>query len=187
VHDGERTLPKARPGALVRTFESLVVGLLALGVVACSRPPALAGQDANAQSAGAAWAGVYQGPYHLYLRLRVRGSKSIGYWLAIGGRSGRLMGTISGDRFDFDWTEHGGDIAAWSGRGYFELHPRHGALPPTIYGEWGLGQNRSGGSWWALKRKDEPTLDDVADSGGDSDDDRFCPSCGIGDFDDFSR
>lgn len=178
MHDAERTPAKLALGAL---------GLVLLGVVACSRPPAAAAQATNAQSAGAAWAGVYQGPYHLYLRLAVRGSKSVGYWRAIGGRSGRLSGIITGDRFDFNWSEQGGGTAEWTGRGYFLLRPRHGESPPAIFGEWGLGQNRSGGSWWAFKRLDEPTLDDVEDSSRDNDDDRFCPSCGIVDFDDFSR
>jgi hypothetical protein len=185
MHPAGRSPSQLALGARSLLLGKLLCGLGALGVVACSRPPAA--EAPGASQVAAAWAGVYQGPSHLYLRLRVRGSKSVGFWRAIGDRSGRLAGTISGDRFDFNWSEQGGGTAAWSGRGYFQLRPRQGESPPAIYGEWGLGQSRTGGSWWALKRLDEPPLDAVEDNSRDNDDDRNCPSCGIGDFDDFSR
>ena len=162
-------------------------GLAMVGVVACSQPPSASAPVSANEPPAEAWQGVYQGPYHLYLRLRVEDGNAIGFWRAVGNRSGRLAGKIDGDRLDFAWREQGGSETAWGGRGYFVLRSNAPGTPSSIYGEWGLGQSRSGGSWWAFKRPDNPSLDGTEDNSREADDDRFCPSCNIVEFDDFTR
>lgn len=178
---------EAKPA--VAAMRRIGCALAVLGGVACSQPPSAAapGARTNEPLTAQAWQGVYQGPYHLYLRLRVQDEKAIGFWRAIGNRSGRLVGKIDGDRLDFAWREQGGSETAWAGRGYFVLRSNDAGAPPAIYGEWGLGQSRSGGSWWALKRPDNPSLDGTEDTSRESDEDRHCPSCNVVDYDDFTR
>ena len=65
--------------------------------------------------------------------------------------------------------------------------PPTAATPSAIYGEWGLGQSRNGGSWWAFKRPDNPSLDGTEDISRDGEEDRHCPSCNVVEFDDFTR
>jgi hypothetical protein len=174
---------------MVAAMRRIACGLAMLGVVACGQPPSASAPTLATMSepSAEAWQGVYQGSYHLYLRLRVQDDKALGFWRAVGNRSGRLLGKIDGDRLEFEWREQGGGEASWGGRGYFVLRASEAGTPPAIYGEWGLGQSRTGGSWWASKRPDNPTLDSTEDNSRDRDEDRHCPSCNIVEWDDFTR
>jgi len=105
---------------------------------------------------GADWQGVYQGPYHIYLRLTRAGDHVSGTWRAMGGRSGELWGDLSGNVMKFTWSEQ--DLKSkgtWSGRGYFVYRLKDNAVP-EIRGEWGLGARQSDGSWYAVKRPEVP-------------------------------
>jgi hypothetical protein len=103
---------------------------------------------------GRNWEGVYQGPYHIYLRILTNGNQAKGDWLAIGERSGEFTGEIEGNVLTLHWTERGSDSSAWSGRGYFVYEAGEGAARDEIHGEWGVGPMSRGNSWWALRRED---------------------------------
>lgn len=108
----------------------------------------------KAMPAGRQWQGVYQGPYHIYLRIVTQGAHASGNWQAIGGRSGEFTGHISGNLLSLSWTESGSDAGTWSGQGYFVYEPSGTSAPDQIHGEWGLGASRGGNSWWAVRRAD---------------------------------
>jgi hypothetical protein len=121
----------------------------------------------------AAWEGIYQGPYHIYLRLVTNGTRASGSWQAMGERTGEFSGEITGDVLNFHWTERFRDDT-WSGRGYFVYGPSRTPGKHEIRGQWGLGNRNTGGSWWAIKRSDLPLdthptalMDAGADESGD--------------------
>lgn len=103
---------------------------------------------------GRQWQGVYQGPYHIYLRILTRGTHASGNWQAIGGRNGEFTGKVSGNLLSLSWAESGSEAGSWSGRGYFVYEAAAHKGPDEIHGEWGLGSSSTGNSWWALRRAD---------------------------------
>ena len=132
---------------------SLVV-LGALGAFGCAPtanlPP---GVSPEPMPKGADWQGVYQGPYHIYLKITRAGDHAQGQWRAMGGREGELWGDLDGNVMKFTWSEHDlNSKVTWSGRGYFVYRVREPGDVPEIAGEWGLGVSEPKGSWVAVKR-----------------------------------
>jgi hypothetical protein len=133
---------------------------------------------------GSTWQGVYQGPYHIYLRILTDGSRATGNWRAVGERNGEFTGEISGNVLNLTWTERGSDSSSWSGRGYFVYDAAESDGADEIHGEWGIGHMATGNSWWALRRADVSSSSLASslvdrDSGGD-DDKADAPECTIG-------
>ena len=150
---------------------------VAFGLLACapasSLPP---GVSPEPMPQGGEWQGVYQGPYHIYLRITQAGGHAQGTWRAMGGREGELWGDVDGNILKFNWAEH--DIQSkgtWSGRGYFVYRVKEPGDVPEIRGEWGLGMSETDGSWYAVKKPGvsldaaEKSLADT-DSSGPGDD-----------------
>lgn len=116
---------------------------------------------------GGEWQGVYQGPYHIYLKITHTGDHAQGTWRAMGGREGELWGDVDGNVLKFSFTEHDANSkSAWSGRGYFVYNVKKPGDVGEIRGQWGLGMSETGGSWYAVKRPDVP-LDAVEQSTAD--------------------
>ena len=106
---------------------------------------------------GAEWQGVYQGPYHIYLRITRAGDHAQGTWRSMGGREGELWGDLDGNVMKFTFAEH--DVqnnGAWFGRGYFVYSVKEPGSVPEIRGEWGLGTSEANRQWYAVKRPDVP-------------------------------
>jgi len=173
----DRTSPQAT--FVTRTLGLLFASLLLLSGCAKESGPS-EGPKAPAPPASA-WQGIYQGPYHIYLRLVTEGSRASGTWQAMGERSGEFSGEISGDVLNFDWSERFRD-GTWSGRGYFVYGPSRIQGKDEIRGEWGLGIRNSGGSWWAIKRSDLglDTQESALMDGGseERDSEKGCLGCG---------
>jgi hypothetical protein len=161
-----------------------------LGLLACatsSAPAAVppAGAPSTPASAlvpaeeGERWEGAYQGPYHSYLRIQRKGDEASGTWQSASGRIGEFTGTIDKHRLELAWREHDEAGNSWTGRGYFLYRGPAATRPPQIYGEWGLGENRRGNAWWAVKRSDAAKGNPTNEEGrpGDASDDRLCPGC----------
>ena len=131
--------------------------------------------------AGAEWQGIYQGPYHSYLRIVVHGSEAEGTWRAPGNRSGEFSGVITGNVLRLEWSEQAEQQQAWSGRGYF-VYQKSAKGVDEISGQWGLDGREEGNQWWAVKRTDLP-LDAGAEvlvengARGDSDADEPATTC----------
>jgi hypothetical protein len=106
---------------------------------------------------GGEWQGVYQGPYHIYLKITRAGDHAQGTWRAMGGREGELWGDLDGNVMKFSFAEHDASSkSAWSGRGYFVYDVKEPGDVGEIRGQWGLGMSETGGSWYAVKRPDVP-------------------------------
>jgi len=104
---------------------------------------------------GAEWQGVYQGPYHIYLRITQSGAHAQGTWRAMGGREGELWGDLDGNVMKFTFAEHDAKSkSAWAGRGYFVYSIKEPGDVPEIRGQWGLGMSEPGASWYAVKKPD---------------------------------
>jgi hypothetical protein len=129
----------------------------------------------------AKWSGVYQGPYHVQLRIETHGNQASGDWRAIGGRLGEFSGTVSGNLLVLDFSERALDNSeGWTGHGYFVYRAGAKGAPDEISGEWGLGQGAAKSPWWAIKRGGaELATEDFADNES-ADDDADSPSCTIG-------
>lgn len=121
----------------------------------------------------ARWDGIYQGPYHIYLRIQTHGDQAVGTWRALGERNGELKGKIKGDTLFFAWTEEASD-GTWSGRGsfvYAAAKSKDGRA--ELLGRYGLGARSTGGNWYAFKRTDLPMdtkVSSLLDAGADEPD-----------------
>ncbi|RYZ05099.1 MAG: hypothetical protein EOO73_21060 [Myxococcales bacterium] len=152
---------------LRRTLSCFVLG----SALSCSAAkPAAATPPAPApMPAGATWAGLYQGPYHLILNIWTRGGRAEGNWRAVGNREGAFTGTVNGNLLVLDWTERAqGNQETWSGSGYFVYSAAPGR-PAEIFGEWGMGSAGKVNDWWAKKRSDEPLRDERGQIDRDAD------------------
>jgi hypothetical protein len=160
-------------GVLRSTLTGMaVLTALASGCAGKESGPAEPAQSPSAPRA-ARWDGIYQGPYHLYLRIETNGDQAVGTWRALGERNGELKGEIDGDTLTFDWTEQASD-GTWSGRGSFVFGYAKTGGRAELRGHYGLGTRSTGGSWYASKRPDLPLdtkasllLDAGADDGPD--------------------
>lgn len=129
--------------------------LLALGLLAgCqgAAPPATTASATRATDGD--WEGIYQGPYHIFLRIDAHGSRAQGTWRAAGNRTGEFSGDLEGNLLRYTWTERRSPEESWSGRGYFVYTVPAGGGSPEISGEWGLGVRDFGNQWFAVKRTD---------------------------------
>jgi hypothetical protein len=162
----------AMPGArsqsvrMTRLVRHVVVGTagmlaVALGASGCAPQSALpTGVSAQPMPEGADWQGVYQGPYHIYLRIVREGDHARGTWRAMGGREGELWGDLDGNVMKFTFAEHDQNSkSSWSGRGYFVYTVKAPGEVPEIRGQWGLGMSDTEGSWYAVKRTDVSLVD----------------------------
>lgn len=142
------------------------IALVSVGSVACSSG---GGEDAataanvkgGVMPDGAAWKGVYYSQVYGYLHIMEEGSNAVGRWrTAAGDKWGELTGTIEGDVLRYEWTEHTigmvGPNATSSGRGYFKYSRPSGEFTnDEIKGEWGSGEDEVGGTWSAVKQKNQ--------------------------------
>lgn len=129
--------------------------VLALGLLAgcqAANPPANAA--ATQPVTDGDWQGIYQGPYHIFLRIDAQGTQAQGTWRAAGNRTGEFSGELDGNVLRYTWTERRSPEESWSGRGYFVYTIPEGGGSPEITGEWGLGVRDFGNQWFAVKRTD---------------------------------
>ena len=172
-----RTAPQAM--FVMRTLGLLLASLLLLP--GCAKESGPGDGPKTPAPPPAAWEGIYQGPYHIYLKLVTEGSHASGTWQAMGERSGEFSGEISGDMLNFEWSERFRDDT-WSGRGYFVYGPNRARGKDEIRGQWGIGIRNTGGSWWAIKRSDlalNTQVSALMDGGAEeANADKGCLGCG---------
>lgn len=108
---------------------------------------------------GGEWTGVYFSPTYGHLHLVKEGASVNGKWRnAAGDKWGEMHGEATGNLFLFDWEETKigmvGPSAKTTGRGYFQYTRPEGTLVnDEIHGEWGLGSERTGVTWSAVKQR----------------------------------
>ncbi|HVU01346.1 MAG TPA: hypothetical protein VHE30_06325 [Polyangiaceae bacterium] len=108
---------------------------------------------------GGEWTGVYFSTTYGYLHLVKEGATVSGRWRnAAGDKWGEMSGEATGNLFLFDWKENKigmvGPSASTTGRGYFVYtRPPGENVNDEIKGEWGLGSERTGVSWTAVKQR----------------------------------
>ncbi len=126
------------------------------------------------------WQGLYQGPYHIQLRIVTHGNEASGTWSAVGDREGEFTGTVSGNLLVMDWSEHGrGNSDSWSGRGYFLYNVDRARGIEEILGQWGIGTRGTSNAWWAIKRTSSVTTAGAGRDGDDRDDRDDNQNCGV--------
>ena len=161
---------------------ALSASLLAvpLASAGCDTTPAPKVADVRAgdMPAGATWTGVYYSELYGYLHLVQVGTSIQGKWIRpVKDRWGELSGTVIGDLFHFQWTEHliggVGPGATRTGKGYFKYKRPPGELvDDLIGGEIGSGSDELGSPWDGVKQRNhKPDLKsiggtDAADIGG---------------------
>ncbi len=139
------------------------------------------GSSANVKSGpmpdNGTWSGVYHSPQYGDMNLIQNGSSVVGdYKMEM--RTGKIQGEAEGDLLRFEWVEHKAMVSnrpqETRGHGYFKFVVDKGNGDHVLKGEWGMGDNDTGGGEWnayKLKNK-EPHLSSESDksSGGESDD-----------------
>lgn len=117
---------------------------------------------------GATWTGVYYSQLYGYLHLIKEGNNIEGRWRTTNGdRWGEMAGTVTGDVYRFEWTEHiigqVGAHADRSGKGYFRyVRPEGKLVVDEIQGEYGLGADEAGNEWKAVKQRNmDPDFSEV--------------------------
>ena len=125
--------------------------------------------------AGGNFSGVYFSPQYGEMNLIQNGNSVIGEYKHEM-RSGKLSGEVQGDLLRFQWTEAKAMVSNRAqetiGHGYFRyvVDPANG--DHLLKGEWGLGdQETGGGPWNGYKAKNkEPKLSTESESSGGEDD-----------------
>lgn len=128
----------------------------------------MANVKAGPMPPGGTFRGVWYNPTWGELHLVPSGNEVYGRWRsAQHGLWGQMTGTASGDVLRFTWEERRvGGVDPGSvrkGRGYFKYIPVEAPDLPKLRGEWGLGDNETGGGEWdCAKEKDvEPRPDSI--------------------------
>jgi hypothetical protein len=110
--------------------------------------------------------GVWYSKQFEHMHLKQRGDRVVGIFTYETG--GRIEGTADGNVLTFQWTEPGDRQAAvrsQSGQGYFQLVKEGDKF--MLEGEWGYGENRTGGGPWTaeyireLEPEDPMTLEEL--------------------------
>jgi hypothetical protein len=124
---------------------------------------------------GGAFTGVYHSPQYGEMNIIQTGDSVVGEYKK-DERSGRINGSVEGDIMRFEWVENKAMISnrptETRGRGYFRymIDPSNG--DHVLKGEWGIGDNETGGGPWnAWKSKhSQPKLstDSGESSGGET-------------------
>ncbi|MEN9577804.1 MAG: hypothetical protein RJA70_813 [Pseudomonadota bacterium] len=166
------------------------------GVTACGGPQqpevARAVLKPGNMPADGNWRGVYYDQSYGFLHLEKDGASVMGAWRTeAGDKHGEMYGTVEGDVFRFEWSEHRigmvGPNATTKGKGYFRyLVPPGENVDHKLEGEWGLGDSDAGHPWSAIKQRNvqpdlasvKPDETQIAIDGGDWDGDRSKNSAG---------
>jgi hypothetical protein len=145
---------------------------LSLALVACGGGgPSVV---AKSMPAGGNFSGVYFSPQYGEMNLIQNGSAVVGEYKQEM-RSGKIQGEATGDLLKFEWNEKKAMVSNRAqearGHGYFRYVVDSSNGDHVLKGEWGLGDDSTGGGPWnAYKAKNkEPHLsNESSSSGGDS-------------------
>jgi hypothetical protein len=127
---------------------------------------------AKSMPAGGNFTGVYFSPQYGEMNLIQNGSAVIGEYKQEM-RSGKIQGEATGDLLKFEWTEKKAMVSNRAqearGHGYFRYVVDSSNGDHVLKGEWGLGDETTGGGPWnGYKAKNkEPHLSNES-SGGES-------------------
>jgi hypothetical protein len=127
---------------------------------------------------GGNFSGVYHSPQYGEMNIIQTGDEVIGEFKK-DERSGKIHGSVEGDIMRFEWVERKAMVSnrptETRGRGYFRYIVDASTDEHVLKGEWGLGEDETGGGPWnAWKSKHStPRLstDSSGLSGGGDDDD----------------
>jgi len=120
---------------------------------------------------GGTFTGVYHSPQYGEMQLVQTGDQVVGEYTK-DEREGRINGTAEGNVLHFDWTESRKLVAnrptVTKGKGYFQYIVDAANDDHVLKGEWGLGDDETGGGPWnAWKSKSsKPHLSSESESSG---------------------
>ncbi len=128
--------------------------------------------SAGTMPEGGGFTGVYHSPQYGEMHIIQTGDSVVGEYKK-DERSGRINGSVEGDLMHFEWVEQKAMVAnrptETRGRGYFRYLIDPSTGDHVLKGEWGVGDNETGGGPWnAWKSKhSKPKLStDSGDSSG---------------------
>lgn len=118
------------------------------------------------------FSGVYHSPQYGDMNVIQNGSSVVGEYKQEM-RHGKLQGEAEGDLLRFEWTEYKAMVSnrpqETRGHGYFKYMIDKANGDHVLKGEWGLGDNETGGGEWnAYKQKNKEPHLSSEDSGGDN-------------------
>lgn len=146
----------------------LLLAALVLAVVGCG--PGNKMPASKPLPAGTTFTGVWYSPQFEHMYVRQQGNEVRGIYTYKYG--GTFEGTLDGNILKFDWIDPGSKEEArrgTKGKGYLQLVPDGESLKLT--GEWGYGEDRSGGGPWEadyvreLEPEDPRSLEAWRDAG----------------------
>jgi hypothetical protein len=123
------------------------------------------------------FSGVYHSPQYGDMNFIQNGSAVVGEYKSEM-RKGKIQGEAEGDLLRFEWTEHKAMVSnrpqETRGHGYFKYMIDKGNGDHVLKGEWGLGDDETGGGQWnayKLKNKEPHLSSEDRSSGGESEED----------------
>jgi len=124
---------------------------------------------------GGSFTGVYHSPQYGEMQIIQTGDSVVGEYKK-DERSGKINGSVEGDIMHFEWVEQKAMVSnrptETRGRGYFRYMIDPSTGEHVLKGEWGIGDNETGGGPWnAWKSKQsQPKLSTGSDesSGGET-------------------
>ena len=107
--------------------------------------------SAGTMPQGGSFTGVYHSPQYGEMDLIQTGDSVIGEYKK-DERSGKINGSVEGDLMRFEWVEQKAMISnrptETRGRGYFRYLIDSATGDHVLKGEWGVGDNETGGGPW---------------------------------------
>jgi hypothetical protein len=147
----------------IARFSALVaLSVLVPAVVACGgggKTETHALPKAGDMPESGEWTGVFFSPTYGHLHLVKEGATISGKWRnSPGDKWGEMHGEATGNLFLYEWAETKigmvGPAAKTTGRGFFVYtRPPGDNVDDEIKGEWGLGSERTGVAWTAVKQR----------------------------------
>jgi len=131
--------------------------------------------EARTMPEGGSFTGVYHSPQYGEMQVIQTGDSAVGEYKK-DERSGKINGSVEGDLMRFEWVEQKAMVSnrptETRGRGYFRYLIDPSTGDHVLKGEWGIGDNETGGGPWnAWKSKhSQPKLSTGSDesSGGET-------------------
>lgn len=150
------------------------LSLLSTSLLFACSGGAAAGVSSGPMPDNGTFSGVYHSPQYGEMNIIQNGSAVVGEFKSEM-RKGKIQGEAEGDLMRFEWTEYKAMVSnrpqETRGRGYFKYMIDKTTGDHVLKGEWGLGDDESGGGPWnayKMKNRDPHLSSEDESSGGDS-------------------
>ncbi len=155
---------------MISTLRTAATTILLVTALACGGSTASVKQGPMPE--GGTFTGVYHSPQYGEMHLVQTGEQVVGEYTK-DERAGKINGTAEGNVLHFEWVETRKLVSnkptVTKGRGYFQYMIDAANDDHVLKGEWGHGDDETGGGPWNAwkSKRSQPELSSDSDSSGD--------------------